>query len=198
MFKEEHLVKPKNPANSFELQDYYKHGAAKYDGIFYQYLPYLTVVLNCIYWSRKYPRLITKEFIRKHWNDKNRKLEAIGDISCDIGGAIEFTLHCTTPGSPAFSYNVSNDTAELIVDGNGPLIMAVDNLPCELPRESSTSFSKTLLDFIPALAKADFTADFENLQLPKELKDAVIVYHGKLTKDYEYLEKHLSNEDGKK
>ncbi len=73
--------------------------------------------------------------------------------------------------------------------------MAVDNLPAELPRESSTSFSETLLDFIPALAKADFTVSFDKLELPQELKDAVIVYQGKLTKDYKYLREHLSREE---
>lgn len=195
VFKEEHLVEPQGPSAIFELQDYYKFGTSKYNGVFHRYLPYLTVVMNCIYWSSKYPRLITKDFIRTHWNSRNRRLEAIGDISCDVKGAIEFTLHCTTPGKPAFSYIVSKDTAEPVIDGNGPLIMAVDNLPCELPRESSTSFSKTLLDFIPSLAKADFTVPFEDLQLPKEIKDAVIVYKGRLTKNYEYLQRHLSNEE---
>lgn len=195
IFKEEHLVEPRDPTAKFELQDYYDNGISKYDGIFHRYLPYLTVVMNCLYWSEKYPRLITKEFIHTHWNDTNRKLEAIGDISCDIQGAIELTLHCTTPGNPSFSYIVSKDIAEPVIDGNGPLVMAVDNLPCELPRESSTSFSETLLDFIPGLAKADFTVAFEDLQLPKEIKNAVIVYQGRLTKNYEYLRRYLSSEE---
>ena len=65
--------------------------------------------------------------------------------------------------------------------------MSVDNLPCELPRESSTSFSETLRSFIPVLAKADFDVSFEELDLPRELLDAVIVYQGQLTKNFEYL-----------
>ncbi|NHI83246.1 MAG: hypothetical protein EAX81_02940 [Candidatus Thorarchaeota archaeon] len=195
IFKEEHLVEPKDPNAKFELQDYYEFGASKYNGIFHRYIPYLTVLMNCIYWSSKYPRLITKDFIQEHWNDDNRRLEAIGDISCDINGAIEITLQSTTPDNPAFSYIVSKDTTEPVVDGDGILVIAIDNLPCELPRESSTSFSKTLLDFIPSLAKADFTVPFDELQLPEEIKDAVIVYQGKLTKNYEYLQRHLSNEE---
>ena len=159
--------------------------------IFHRYAPYLTIVLNCIYWSPKYPRLLTKNFIKENWGDENSRLQAIGDISCDVGGAIEFTLQTTNPGNPTFSYIVSEDQARMGIDGDGPLIMAVDNLPCELPRESSTSFSETLLDYIPVLAKADFTVSYEELELPKELKDAVIVYQGKLTPSYEYLKTYL-------
>ncbi|MFW9845507.1 MAG: hypothetical protein ACFFD6_02065 [Candidatus Thorarchaeota archaeon] len=195
VFKEEHMVKPKEDSADFDLQDYYANGAAKYLGVFHNYVPFMSVLLNCIYWTEKYPRLITRKFIRKHWNDTNRRLEIVGDISCDVGGAIEFTLQTTNPGHPAFTYLVEEDRAVVGVEGEGPVVMAVDNLPTELPRESSTSFSETLLDFIPALAKADFNVPFENLDLPRELKDAVIVYQGSLTEDYEYLKEHLQSKE---
>ena len=192
IFKEEHMVRPIDESDSFELQDYYKHGAEKYRGVFEQYIPHLTVLMNCIYWTAKYPRLLTKEFIREHWYSGNRKLRIIGDISCDVGGAIEFTVKCTKPDQPAFTYLINEDRAELGVQKDGPLVMAVDNLPCELPRESSASFSSTLLDFIPALSETDFEVPFENLELPREIRDAIIVYQGKLTKNYEYLQEFLS------
>lgn len=192
VFKEEDMVEPRDSSKKFELQDYYKSGKANYTGVFHNYVPYMTVIMNCIYWTDKYPRLITKDFIRKHWNEESRKLHVIGDISCDVGGAIEFTLDCTTPAKPAFVYLINEDRIELGVKGEGPVIMAVDNLPCELPRESSTSFGETLLDFIPSLAKADFKASFEDLDLPREIKDAIIVYRGELTKNYEYLNQYLN------
>ena len=107
------------------------------------------------------------------------------------------TPACTHADKPAFTYIVDENRAELGVEGDGPVVMAVDNLPCELPRESSTSFSETLLDFIPALANADFTTDFSDLELPREFKDAVIVYRGKLTEKFQYLEQHLAKEDNK-
>ena len=70
--------------------------------------------------------------------------------------------------------------------------MAVDNLPCELPRESSEWFSETLLRFVPAIMKADFTvSDFNALALPPEIKNAVILYQGKLTPAYRYINKFL-------
>ncbi len=192
VFKEEHMVKAIEPGIAFDLQDYYTHGAKKYQGDFEKYVPYLTILMNCIYWTKKYPRLLTTEFLIHHWKNKDRKLRTIGDISCDIEGAIEFTLKCTKPDNPAFTYDIETDSTKLGVEGNGPVIMAVDNLPCELPRESSSSFSKTLLDFIPFLAKANFETEFENLNLPRELLDAIIVYQGKLTKNYEYLQEYLS------
>ena len=191
VFKEEHMVAPVDAQTEFSLQEYYKYGTIKYRGIFERYIPYLTVLMNCIYWSDNYPRLVTKKFISAHWTDRNRKLRVIGDISCDIEGAIEFTLEATNPGEPAFTYLVNEDRTVKGVSGYGPVVMAVDNLPCELPRESSTSFSSTLLNFVPALANADFTLPFDRLDLPRELKDATIVYQGQLTKNYEYLKRYL-------
>ncbi|MFX1481903.1 MAG: hypothetical protein ACFFCP_01795 [Promethearchaeota archaeon] len=191
VFKEEHMVEPRNPSTQFDLQDYYKNGSTKYTGVFHKYIPYITVLMNCIFWTKDYPRLLTKEFIQKHWKQESRRLQIVGDISCDIQGAIEFTLECTKADNPAFTYIVDEDRVVPGVEGEGPVVMAVDNLPCELPRESSTSFSETLLDFVPALAKADFTVQFSELDLPKELKDAIIVYKGKLTDNYQYLNQYI-------
>jgi saccharopine dehydrogenase (NAD+, L-lysine-forming) len=195
VFKEEHIVKPNNPSVEFDLQDYYKSGKASYTGIFQNYVQYLTVLMNCIYWTEKYPRLVSKDFIKKHWNDSKRRLRVVGDISCDIGGAIEFTARCTTPGNPAFTYIIDEDRVDLGVKGRGPVVVAVDNLPCELPQESSRSFGQTLMQFIPSIASANFTVpSFDELDLPREVKDAVIVYRGKLTKNYEYLKEYLQEE----
>lgn len=191
IFKEEDMVEPIDSSADFNLQDYYDNGAVKYQGIFHNYVQHLTMIMNCIYWTKKSPRLITKEFIRNHWDDDTRKLHIIGDISCDVGGAIEFTVKCTHADKPAFTYLLDEDRADMDITDKGPVVMAVDNLPCELPREASTSFSETLIDFIPNLAKADFTVPFEDLQLPRELLDAVIVYRGKLTKNFEYLNQYL-------
>ncbi len=191
VFKEKDMVEPRSPDIQFDLQDYYKYGSEKYSGLFHRYAPYLTILMNCIYWTKKYPRLLTREQIRDIWQRSNNRLLVIGDISCDIRGAIEFTVRTTKPDKPAFTYLIDKDEAKLEITEEGPVVMAIDNLPCELPRESSTSFSETLLEFIPPLAKADFTADFQQLELPNELKKAVIVYRGELTEEYEHLKKYL-------
>jgi saccharopine dehydrogenase (NAD+, L-lysine-forming) len=119
-------------------------------------------------------------------------LKVIGDISADVNGAIEFTEKTTSPDNPIFIYNPNTDTIKDGFEGDGIVVMAVDNLPCELPRESSQSFSETLLRFIPAIMKADFTvADFNAIALPIEIKNAVILYQGKLTLSYRYINKYL-------
>ena len=115
----------------------------------------------------------------------------VGDISIDINGAIEFTEKATTPGNPVFVYNpVRNDVVDGYA-GEGIAVMAVDILPCELPRESSQEFSDSLMPFVPSIAKADYSVGFDSLDLPPEIKKATILHHGKLTPDYEYISKFL-------
>jgi alpha-aminoadipic semialdehyde synthase len=192
VFKEEHMAEPVSQSKKFDLQDYYAH-PENYRPTFEHYIPYLSILMNCIYWNAKYPRLITKEYLKKSFKNKeNLRLKVIGDISVDINGAIEFTEKTTSPGDPVFVYNPNTDTIKDGYGGDGVVVMAVDNLPCELPRESSQSFSETVLRFVPDIMKADFTVDdFDKLALPFEIKNAVILYHGKLTPSYTYINKYL-------
>jgi saccharopine dehydrogenase (NAD+, L-lysine-forming) len=189
VFKEEDTVESISSKKDFDLQDYYNHPNL-YRSIFNQYLEHLNILMNCILWNRQYPRLITKESLKKNYTEK-MKLQVIGDISVDINGAIEFTEKVANPGNPVFIYNPLNDE---IVDGfnsNGIVVMAVDNLPCEVPKESSKEFSDSLIPFIPSIVKADFSVDFKDLNLPSEIKKAVILHHGKLTQNYQYINKFL-------
>jgi len=191
VFKEEHMVEPLEPAGVFELQDYYQH-PEKYRSCFSNHLPYLTVLVNGIYWDRRYPRLVTKAYLREHADDL--RLRVIGDISCDIEGSIECTVRCTEPGNPVYVYNPRTETTTDGYAGEGVVILAVDILPSELPREASIYFSGVLRDFIPAIVAADYTVPFEQLALPPEIKRAVIVYQGKLAPDYQYLDNYLKEE----
>ena len=189
VFKEEDMVAPRSEKQSFNLQEYYDH-PEKYISIFDQYIPHLTMLMNCIYWDTKYPRLISKNVIKKLYSP-DLQLHVIGDISVDVNGAIEFTEKTTDSGNPVFVYNPSTDQISDGCNGDGIAVMAVDNLPCELPRESSRSFSDSLYRFVPAIATADFTADFDVCVLPDEIRKAVILYKGRLTPDYEYINKFL-------
>ncbi len=191
VFKEEHIVEPISPDDRFELQDYYDH-PEKYRPVFDSYLPHLTLLVNCVYWEPKYPRLVTRADVQQLYGaGEQPRLRVIGDISCDVEGAIEVTLKSTEPGDPVFVYHPGEDRAVDGVEGQGPVIMAVDILPSELPRDSSEYFSGVLMDYVPAIAQADYTVPFEELALPPEIKRAVIVYQGKLTPDYRYIEKYL-------
>ena len=189
IFKEEHLAKPKGKDVPFDLQDYYQH-PQKYIPVFEQYLPNLTILMNCIYWDKRYPRLATKKWLQIN-NTSDRQLQAIGDISVDINGAIEFTEKVTTPASPCFVYNPENDTITDGVNGAGVIVMAIDNLPCELPKESSLAFSNALVDLVPSIVKTDFSQPYHKLNLPIELQYALILHRGKLTPEYEYIDKYL-------
>jgi alanine dehydrogenase len=152
----------------------------------------MNVLVNCIYWDTPYPRLITKASIKSLYaGPKPPRLKVVGDISCDIEGSIEFTLKATEPDNPVFVYNPEKNTMEDGVAGNGPVVMSVDNLPCEISRESSEHFSKALLPFLPAIAEADYTVPFETLALPPEIKSAMLVHQGKFTPDYKFMEKFL-------
>lgn len=191
VFKEEHMVEPILPENHFDLRDYYDH-PKKYRSRFESYIPHLTVLVNCIYWDERYPRLVTKRFLRKLYaEDKNRRLRVIGDISCDIEGSIECTVKETQTDNPVFVYNPTEEQVTDGYEGGGLVILAVDNLPCEISREASLDFSRVLKPFIPLIAKADFSANFEQCMLPSTIKNAVIVYHGEFTPDYRYMQSFL-------
>ena len=191
VFKESDMVEPVETGHAFNLREYYDY-PERYRGIFQCYVPFLTIIVNAIFWTEDYPRLVTRAQIRRLFEGSVApKLKVIGDISCDIEGAIEVTSKVTDSGNPVFVADVVTGLARDGVRGRGPVILAVDNLPCELPRESSERFSKALSPLIPDLARADFSAEFDNLDLPPVWKRAVICHRGRLTPDYEYLNDHL-------
>jgi alpha-aminoadipic semialdehyde synthase len=190
-FREEDLVE-RTDGGAFDLRDYYDH-PDRYHSVFDRFLPQMTVLMNCNYWDERYPRLVTKHQLQALWSAETPpRLKVIGDLGCDIEGSVECTLKCTEPSDPIYVYDPFEQTIASGVDGRGPVVLAVDILPAELPREASEEFSAALSPFLPALAAADFGVPFDDLQLPPELLGAVIVHRGQLTPDYRYLEAHLA------
>ncbi len=191
IFREEDMVKTKSSDAQFVLQDYYQR-PENYKGVFENYLPHLDMLMNTIYWEDRYPRLVTHKWAKANYgNGKNPRLQVIGDISCDIGGSIEMTLKAPQPDTPCYVYDPATRSIADGVAGDGPVIMAVDNLPCELPKESSEHFSSVLRDMVPPLAQADFMTDFGSLNLPSYLKKAVVTHRGELAPGYRYLQEFL-------
>jgi alpha-aminoadipic semialdehyde synthase len=191
VFKEWHMVEPASANGTFELQDYYDH-PERYRGVFEQYIPHLTVLANAIYWTERYPRLVTKHYLRELFSGEAMpRLRVIGDISCDVEGAIECTVKSTEPGDPVFVYDPRDDETVDGIAGPGLVVMAVDILPSELPREASEDFSRILKPFVPAIARCDWSAAFEDCSLPSEIKRAVIAYRGRLTPEYRYIQDFL-------
>ncbi len=190
VFKEKDISKPKDSSKEFELQHYYTN-ADCYENNFEQYVPYLTILMNCMYWAPEYPRIITKDFLAELYSKDERKLCVIGDVTCDPDGSIESTHIGTFIEDPVFVYNPKTRKATMGFEGEGILTMAVDILPSELPREASEAFSAALKPFIKGLIETDFADSFEEMKLPKPLKNALILHRGEFTPEFKYMEEFL-------
>ncbi|MGE0087379.1 MAG: bifunctional lysine ketoglutarate reductase /saccharopine dehydrogenase family protein [Desulfococcaceae bacterium] len=193
IFRKEHCAGPKDKSTVFNDQEYYRYGKEKYENVFWRYAGHLNLLVNGIYWDSRYPRLLTKEMCKDMWAEgKQPRLRVIGDISCDPEGAVECNVKTCDPGNPVYVYNPDTGEIRYGFEGKGPVIMAVDILPAELPRESSVWFSSVLKEFAANLAEADFSRSFEDMNLRPELKRAVILHRGELTPDYGYIRKFLT------
>jgi alanine dehydrogenase len=190
VFKENDLSEPVDPNADFDLPHYYQHPEA-YKNQFEKYIPKLTVLMNCMYWDDRYPRIVTKNYLSMLYRQGEPKLKVIGDVTCDPDGSIECTHKGTEIEDPVFVYNPFDRKPIMGFEGEGLLVMAVDILPSELPREASMTFSNALFPFVKAIAEADFEKNFEELSLPSAIKKALILHKGELTPDYKYIEKYL-------
>ncbi|MCF6239202.1 MAG: hypothetical protein L3J79_10435 [Candidatus Marinimicrobia bacterium] len=189
VFKEVDMFEPLDPANNFVLQDYFEH-PEKYRSKFNQYLNKMHILVSCIYWDTPYPRLITLDEIKAHY-ENSPSLMVVGDITCDIDGAIQFNSGATLSPDPVYVYDPETGEKKMGFHGKGVLLMAVDNLPTELPREASEAFGAALLPFVLALGACDYSKSFADLDLPPKVKKAVIAHGGQLAPDYKYLEQFL-------
>jgi len=174
----------------FDLHDYI-HNPENYRSRFEQYIPYLSVLINCIYWDKRYPRLVTKEYLKKAFSHGTPRLKVIGDISCDREGSMECTLKPTEIEDPIFVYNPFSETIKMGHTGEGMLVMAVDILPAELPCDASEGFGDVLVNFVKPIADADFDEHFDDLDLPRAIKKALILHNGELTPEFKYLEEYI-------
>ena len=156
-----HLVEPADPSRPFELQDYYDHGEA-YRSRFEPHLRWLTVLVNGIFWAPQYPKLADADQLRELFSGSRRpRLLVVGDITCDVDGSLACTMRDTEPGDPVYVYDPATRETTSGFEGPGLAVMAVGNLPCELPREASETFSEALLPFVPGLAHADLTSSLQ-------------------------------------
>ena len=185
VFKEEDMVVRRD--GGFELEEYYSH-PERYCSRFDDYLAKLAILVNCIYWTDRYPRVVTRESLKEMVSkEKNQRLQMIGDISCDIGGSVEITRKVTEPGNACYTYQAEGETFEPGVGRSGITVMAIDNLPGEFPKEASGSFSSILKELVPPIAACDYGMDLPPLPLREALKKALIVQNGSLTPPYQYM-----------
>jgi alpha-aminoadipic semialdehyde synthase len=191
VFEECDMVLRRDASAPFALDEYYRQPEL-YEGAFERRLPRLTVLLNCVFWDAPYPRLVTKAAMRRLFAAAAPpRIRVIGDVSCDIEGSVELTVKETHIDAPVYVYDPETGGVCDGVEGKGPVVLAVGNLPCELSRESSEAFSAALSPFVPALAATDFSLPYGRLSLPPELKRALILHHGELTPGYDYMRRFL-------
>ena len=190
VFKEEDMYEPVDKNMEFDLLDYMCN-PSNYRSKFEKYVPFLSVLVNCTYWDNRYPRIITKDFLEKLYSKGNPKLTVIGDISCDIEGSVECTMKATAIEDPIYVYDPFTRQIKMGYEGEGILDMAVDILPSELPRDSSSGFGDILYNFVNPIAKADYKEPFDKLKLPFAIKRALILHNGELTPEYKYIERFL-------
>nr|XP_024367705.1 alpha-aminoadipic semialdehyde synthase-like isoform X2 [Physcomitrium patens]XP_024367706.1 alpha-aminoadipic semialdehyde synthase-like isoform X2 [Physcomitrium patens]XP_024367707.1 alpha-aminoadipic semialdehyde synthase-like isoform X2 [Physcomitrium patens]XP_024367708.1 alpha-aminoadipic semialdehyde synthase-like isoform X2 [Physcomitrium patens] len=181
----EHMVERKIPGSGcFDKHHYYEH-PEEYSPVFAKNIaPHASVLVNCMYWEQRFPRLLTiKELLDLRSSGRSR-LQVVVDITCDKGGSIECLKKYSSIQKPFFRYNPENDSTEDDMDGDGILFMAVDCLPTELPRESTKHFGNALFPFLVNLANAKTLAE---IHVP--VRDACIAHEGSLTEMYKYIQK---------
>src|SRR5690606_18084210 len=115
------------------------------------------------------------------------KINLIADISCDINIPIPSTIRASTIADPFYGYNPATES-ETLFDAEGAItVMAVDNLPCELPKDASEGFGEVFLEkVIPA---------FFNNDEDKILERALITKEGKLCSRFLYLQDYVSKHE---
>jgi alpha-aminoadipic semialdehyde synthase len=177
---------PIDPAAKFVKADYYAH-PEKYRSIFHEKIaPYASVIVNCAYWDQRYPRKLTTAHMRQLHRERRHRLIGIADISADIKGSIEFLHQCTSIDRPTFVYNIETGASHDGFDGKGVVILAVDNLPTELPREASIYFGDHLLPFLESTVRCT-SGQAPLSAMPPEIQNAIVAAEGSLTPNFRYI-----------
>lgn len=158
----------------YEQREFYTE-PHKYESHFLKYAEVSDMLIAAAYWDNRAPELFT----RKDIDSEDFSISVIADITCDIEGSIPTTLKPATIADPV--YDVDRETFE-IIDAfgkqNSISVMAIDNLPTELPRDASEEFGSQLSEhFIPELLKEE----------SKILDRATITKEGDLTIEFIYL-----------
>jgi alanine dehydrogenase len=192
-FKKEMIDKVESfrKLNALERLKYYLVNPNYFETNLDLVLPYISVLMNCVIWSHEYPRSITKKLMKDVYS-KSKTLIAIGDITCDPNGSIEFSKE-TWIDNPVYIYNPEEESIKDGFDGEGIAVMAVTNLPCEFSSDASDQFSENLQPYLKAIVSANYKDSLHDSNLPDEIKRAVIMWKGRFTKKYSYMKKYIEN-----
>ncbi|MFO0322610.1 MAG: NAD(P)-dependent oxidoreductase [Bacteroidota bacterium] len=160
--------------HNFDLNDFLIHP----EHFVSKFLPFTKaadIFISAHYWDPRSPKMFTKENTKA----SGFKLSVIADITCDLNGSVPTTLRSSTIDKPFYGFNPQTENEDVAFSKKTICVMAVDNLPCELPRDASDDFGKDLMErVIPYFFKEDVDEVIERASICKE---------GKLTRYFEYL-----------
>ncbi|PKP44815.1 MAG: alanine dehydrogenase [Bacteroidetes bacterium HGW-Bacteroidetes-12] len=165
----------------FSKKDFYER-PQEFESNFLPFAQVADMYITGHFWDNKAPFI----FSRNDAKLPNFKIKIIGDISCDINAPIASTLRPSTIKEPLYGYNPITEKEVAFDDKDAITVMAVDNLPCELPKDASSEFGREFIDkVLPHLIDDD-----------KEdvIKRATICENGDLTPRYEYLRDFVKEE----
>jgi len=125
-------------------------------------------------------------FTKEDANSSDFKIKVVADISCDVDGPVASTIRSSTIEDPIYGYNPKTGQEVNYMDKDAIAVMAIDNLPCELPKDASEGFGENFAKYvIPAF----FNNDKDDV-----LQRAKMTENGKLTERFSYLQDFV---DGK-
>ena len=160
--------------HNFDLNDFFKH-PERFVSKFVPYTKVTDLFISAHFWDPRSPKMFTKEDMKA----SDFHISVISDITCDIDGSVPTTMRSSTIAQPFYGYNIVKGEEDLPFNKDTVCIMAVDNLPCELPRDASDDFGKDLVErVLPNIILED---------TDKVIERASICKDGKLTLGFEYL-----------
>ncbi len=161
----------------FELDHFIKF-PKEYSNTTFEYLKISDLYISAHYWDPSSPKIFNRNQIFEF-----AKLKTIGDVTCDVDGSVPTTIKSTTIEEPNF-YLDTETFLEINKSKSDLAIMAVDNLPSELPRDSSTEFGKGIInEVIPYILGKD----------DGRILNATITEKGRFLEKYHYLNAYLNS-----
>ena len=164
-----------NSSTNFNLEHFIDN-PQDYSSSALQYLKETDILISAHYWDPSSPKIFESEDVKDLQN-----LKIVGDITCDINGSVPSTIRSTTIEEPNYwieRYNLK----EIDENNDGIAVMAVDNLPSELPRDSSTEFSEGIInEVLPFLLKED----------DGRILNGTITTDGSFLEKYNYLNDYI-------
>jgi len=161
----------------FDLQEFFKK-PDEFRCDFRKWYAAADLMMNAIYWDPRAPRYFTAEEMRS----PDFKIKVIADISCDINGSVPATLRATSIAEPVMGYDPVTQQETRPYQPHTIDIMAIDNLPNELPRDASESFGEIMVStVIPELLRP----------CSEMIERATLARDGNLTQRFEYLREYV-------